>query len=54
MIEDVVSDRMREVERILDFLKIDKNEDKLACLKYCNVDMYKRKSMKLERSPYTA
>ena len=52
--EDVVRHRMREIERILDFLKIEKNEDKQACLKYCNVDMYKRKPMKLERSPYTA
>ena len=31
--EDVVSDRMREVERILEYQKIDKNEDKLTCIK---------------------
>ena len=51
--ENVVSDRMAEIERILEFLKIKKNEERLACLKYCNVDMYKRKSTKFSQSPFT-
>ena len=51
--EDVASDRITEVERILGFLDIEKDEDRLACLQYCNVDMYQRKSKKLERSPFT-
>ena len=52
--EDVLSDRMYEVGRILDFLNLERNETRLACLQYCKVDMYKRNSRKLEMSPYTA
>ena len=51
--EDVISDRITEVERILGFLNIEKDEDRLACLQHCNVDMYQRNSKKLERSPFT-
>ena len=51
--ETVISDRIGQLERILKFLNLKKNDQRLECLKYCNVDMYKRKSKKLEKSPFS-
>ena len=44
---------MREVGRITKYLNLERDEARLACLQYCNVDMYKRKSRELGTSPYS-
>ena len=51
--EGSLSDRMREVGWILKYLNLERDEARLACLQYCNVDMYKRKSREVGISPYS-
>ena len=50
--EDVISDKMEQMQRILDFLEVDPEQQRLACLKFSNVDIFKRKSKPLQRNPF--
>ena len=50
--ETVISDRIGQIERILKFLNLEKNDQRLDCLKNCNVDMYQRKPKRLENNPF--
>ena len=51
--EDVQEDKMREIRRLLRFLSVEPDKDRLACLQYSKVDIFKRKRSKLHTSPYT-
>ena len=50
--ENLVTSRIAEVKKILNFLKIQKDEQRLECLQFCNVDLYKRKPKAAEKSPF--
>ena len=51
--EEVVDDKMAEVERILRFLNLDIDRRRMECLKYANLDFYRRNTPKLRNNPYT-
>ena len=42
--EDVVSDKVTEVERMLRYLNISPDKNRLECVKYASLDFYKRHS----------
>ena len=50
--ENLVTSRIAEVKKILNFLKIQEDEQRLKCLQFCNVDLYKRKPKAAEKSPF--
>ena len=50
--EDVVEDKMKEMKRILEFLDVEPEEKRLSCLQESNVNIFKRKSHKLNSNPY--
>ena len=51
-LEDVVENKDLQIRRILSFLGIDPDERKLKCVKHGNFDIFKRQSLKFERSPF--
>ena len=52
--ETFVANKIRETRRILEFLQIEPDEERLKCVSYGEFDIYKRKYPKLQRSPYPA
>ena len=51
-LEDVVDDKIFQIRRILKFLGIVPDERRLKCVKYGNFDIFKRKPIIFENSPY--
>ena len=52
--ENVLEERMVEIEKILQFLQITIQEWRLSCVKYCSMDMYLRKNgTQSVTSPYS-
>ena len=52
--ENVLEERMMEIEKILQFLQITIQEWRLSCVKYCSMDMYLRKNgTQSESSPFS-
>ena len=54
--ENVLENRMTEIEKILNFLQITIQKWRLSCVKFCNLDMYLRKNgthTQFEVSPYS-
>ena len=52
--EDVLQDKMKEIKRILKFLQVEPDERRMTCLKQSVVDMFKRKSKKISKSPFSS
>ena len=50
--EDVINDKMEQMQRILDFLEVEPGKQRLACLELSNVDIFKRKSKALPSNPF--
>ena len=51
--EDVLEDKIKEMRRILDFLRVKLEASRMNCLEFGNVDIFKRKSRSLPKSPFT-
>ena len=51
--EDVVEDKVSEVERILGFLNIPLDTRRIECMKYANLDFYRRNSPKLQQNLFS-
>ena len=42
--EDFVKDKMREIEKVLDHLKIQVNQNRLKCVKFASLNFYRRQT----------
>ena len=51
--EEVVDDKVAEVERMLIYLNFDKDKRRMECMKYADLNFYRRNSPKLRQNPYT-
>jgi len=51
--EDVQEDKLKEIIRIINFLEVNPDHQRLTCLQYSTVDIFKRKSKKMPRSPFS-
>ena len=51
--EDVLSNKTREIEKVLEFLELNIDPSRLECVKYCRFDMFQRSHQRLEPSPYS-
>ena len=51
--EDVVDTKMEEVEKILRFLDQNIDKRRMECMKYANLDFYKRNNPKLMKNPFS-
>ena len=51
--EDFLSDKMEQMERILKFLRVEPDQQRLSCLKFSTVDMFRRKSRALPENPFS-
>ena len=52
--ENVLDDKIGEVEKMLTFLNLKLDKRRLDCLRNADVDVFKRSSSKLVHSPYSA
>jgi len=52
--EDVVDDKVAEVERILKFLEFIPDKKRMECMKFASLDFYKRQSQGDRRTLYSA
>ena len=52
--ENVLDDKIGELEKMLSFLNLKPDKDRLDCLLQADVNIFKRKSSKLVHSPYSA
>jgi hypothetical protein len=51
--EDVVDDKVNEVERVLGFLHIALDKRRMECMKYANLDFYRRRSKMVEQNLFS-
>ena len=51
--EDVVDDKVAEVERILKYLNFAPGKRRLECMKYARLDFYRRHGKKMKQKLYT-
>ena len=51
--ENVLTNKTREIIKVLKFLELNMDSDRLHCMAFYNFDMYQRKHQSLEKSPFT-
>ena len=51
--EDIFSDKIKQMERILEFLQFQTDTRRLNCLRFSTVDIFKRKSNSLPGNPFS-
>ena len=51
--ENVLTNKTREISRVLQFLELNIDSDRMKCVEYYNFDIYQRKHQSLETSPFT-